>query len=92
VDVREESSMFTLVIKEKTGVVGGWLEVDGEEHVLPFGEYQDDAERAIEAQALWSDWMDKEVDTVQDLDNGHGKGLALKPCLIESIAVVYTRS
>jgi hypothetical protein len=92
VDAREEMDMYSLVIKEKTGIVGGWLEVDGEEYVLPFGEFENDAERAIETQTLWSDWMHKEVDTVQDMDNGHGEILPIKPCLIESIAVVFTRS
>ncbi len=84
--------MFSLVIKEKTGIVGGWLEVDGEEYVLRFGEWQEDAERAIETLTVWSDWMEKEIDSVQVIDNGNDEALSLKPCLIESIALVYTRS
>lgn len=83
--------MFALVIKEKTGVVGGWLEMGGEEHVLIFGSYQDDAERAIEAQAWWADLMEKEIDSVVDIDNGHGEILSLKPCLMESVAVLFER-
>lgn len=84
--------MFALVIKEKTGIIGGWLEVDGAEHVVQFGDLQEDVEQAIEIQAIWSDWMDKEVDSMQNIFNQDGVGVSLRPYLVESIALVYTRS
>lgn len=84
--------MFSLVIKEKTGIYGGWLEMDGAEHVIPFGDFQDDVEQATETLVVWSDWMQKEIDMVLEITNGKGVSFGLKPCLVESIALVYTRS
>lgn len=84
--------MFALVIKEKVGVVGGWLEVGGEEHTVPFGDDEDQVDRAIETQAIWSDWMEREVDSVQTISNGQGVSVDLRPCLVDSIALVYVRS
>jgi hypothetical protein len=93
VDVREENSMYSLVIKEKTGIVGGWLEVEGQEHVLPIGDHEDEVDDALQTLFVWRDWMDKEIDSVQEIFSLEGHVLYTgRPCLIESIALVYTRS
>lgn len=84
--------MFSLVIKEKTGIVGGWLEVDGAKWSVPFGDTQEDYELAAEVMSDWIAWMDKEVDNVLELANGKGEGWTLRPIVVESIALVYTRS
>lgn len=85
--------MYSLVIKEKTGIVGGWLEVDGEEHVLPVGDYEDEVDDALQTLFVWRDWMDKEVDSVQEISTLKGHVLYTgRPFLVHSIAFVYTRS
>ena len=84
--------MFVLVIKEKPGIVGGWLETDGEQHEIPFGDFEEDVERATELLAVWSDWMEKEIDSVQDITNGMGEGVSLKPSMVQSIGLFFTRS
>ena len=85
--------MYSLVIKEKAGIVGGWLEVDGEEHALPVGDYEDEVDHALQTLFIWRDWMDKEVDSVQEICNLKGDVLYTgRPLMVESIAFVYTRS
>jgi hypothetical protein len=92
VDIREEKTVFALVIKEKVGVLDKLQQVDGQEHVVPFGDSHNGVEEAIEIQAVWSDWMDKEIDSVQKISNGDGVNIYLRPSLVDSIALVYTRS
>jgi hypothetical protein len=88
VDVREEKNMFSLVIKEKPEVLGGWLEVEGEESTVRF---DDDFDAAMEVYVDWSNWIRQEVDSVLRLENPKGLGLDFKPMYVESIALVYTR-
>ena len=79
--------MFSLVIKEKDGIVGGWLEVGGETYEVPF---EDNMEAAVEVLTEWSDWMDRKIDTVCALVNPQGDGWNFKPINVESIALIYT--